>query len=95
METAEVIFADVVQDVRESEVLHHKLEHKTDSQVTNTLHRGGGLEEDSRWKSKKTPQTLNLVYRVRARPLLFQPISEQLVGLMICWCVMDGGRWKV
>lgn len=37
----------------------------------------------------------NLIYGVSVRPLLFQPISELLVWLVVSWDVEDGGRWNV
>lgn len=40
----------------------------------------------------KSQQMLNLVYGVSICPLLFQPISELLVWLVVCWDVEDGGR---
>lgn len=35
---------------------------------------------------------LNLVYGVGVCALLFQPVDELLVWLMVCWDVVDGWR---
>lgn len=81
-QTAQVLFADVVQDVRQLVIFQHKLE-------PSTWVRSGQKGRPAEWYEA------DLIDGVSVCALLFQPVGELLVGLVVCRDVEYGRRRHV